>query len=61
MKEVIKELIESGCSILDIINELRELAPDEKIRCASCNSRLCDLDDGYIVIKCRCGEIAKIT
>lgn len=61
MKETIKELIESGCSINEIINELRTLSPDVKIRCDTCNSRLCDLDDGYIVIKCRCGEITKIT
>lgn len=61
MKEIIKGLIESGCSVNEIINELRSLSPDTKIRCESCNSRLCDLDDGYIVIKCRCGEITKIS
>lgn len=61
MKKVIEDLIASGSSVIEILNALRELTPDQQIRCENCNSRLCDLDDGLIVIKCRCGEITKIT
>ncbi len=61
MKKVIKDLIDSGCSVTDILASLKELRPDDIIRCDNCNRRLADIDAGEIVIKCRCGEIQKIT
>ena len=61
MKKEIKELIDSGCSVTDILETLKELRPDDIIRCESCNRRLADIDAGEIVIKCRCGDFQKIT
>ena len=56
MKKVIKDLIDSGSSVNDILETLKELRPDDIIRCDHCNRRLADISEGEIVIKCRCGE-----
>lgn len=61
MKKVIKDLIDSGSSVSDILETLKELRPNDIIRCDSCHRRLADLDAGEIVIKCRCGELQRIT
>jgi hypothetical protein len=60
MKKTIKDLIEAGYSVGDMLDAIKELRPDDIIRCDSCNRRLADIDAGEIVIKCRCGDINKI-
>jgi|LGVF01.2.fsa_nt_gb hypothetical protein len=60
MKKTIKDLIEAGHSVKDMLDAIKELRPDDIIRCDSCNRRIADIDAGEIVIKCRCGDFNKI-
>lgn len=60
MKKAIKDLIEAGCSIKDMLDAIKEMRPDDIIRCDSCNRRIADIDAGEIIIKCRCGDLNKI-
>lgn len=60
MKDKIERLIEDGFSIEEIHKAVHGYIDNKVIRCDGCRRRLGDLEDGLLIIKCRCGEINKL-
>lgn len=60
MKKEIERLIDAGYSVEELLEGLKDLKSDQQIRCEKCDSRLCDFENGIVIIKCRCGEYTKI-
>ena len=56
MKDKLQTLVDSGSSVEEILKVVNKLRENEIIRCTNCNHRLGDVDDGILIIKCRCGE-----
>ncbi len=64
MENKIKELIDAGYTVEDMLKAIRDYQRSnahEIIRCGSCNKRLEDIDKGEVIIKCRCGQLNKIS
>jgi len=47
--------------MLKAIRDYQRSNAYEIIRCGSCNKRLEDIDKGEVIIKCRCGQLNKIS
>ncbi len=60
MKKEIEKLIDAGFTVEEILEALQAYREDQQVRCEHCNSRLCDFDNGIVIIKCKCGEYTKI-
>jgi len=60
MKKEIEKLIDAGFTVEELIDALKAFRGDDQIRCENCNRRLCDFENGTVVIKCRCGELKEI-
>jgi len=60
MKNEIQKLIDAGFTVEELLDALKAFRDDQQVRCEHCNRRLCDFDNGTVVIKCKCGELKKI-
>ena len=56
MEKELMKLINSGNSIEEILEALKKLRTNKTLRCNECNHKLGDVEDGILIIKCRCGE-----
>lgn len=55
MKEKLKSLIDEGHSIHEIHRAVHCYIDNQIFRCESCSRRLADLEEGVVIVKCRCG------
>ncbi|BEP28798.1 hypothetical protein [Helicovermis profundi] len=59
MEDELEKLINSEFTVNEILEAAKKLRKNKIIRCSRCNHRLGDIEDGMIIIKCKCGEYGK--